>query len=400
MSFPSYENIRALAVSQKYDAQALLKELVLIQSGTRNEAGVTAAQEVVKRELLNLGLKITTHRGKDKNGFSYADNLLGRNFEGEDLSSSYVIDVHLDTVFLATEEPTFTTSLNKCFGQGVVDMKGGVVVALSALKILNSFQLLNSLPLLFLAVSDEEKQSPVSSKLIEQIALKKPRLAMVFESAGSNYEYVSQRKGAKELAIKVKGKSGHAGNITLERYNAIEELAYKIVKIRELAHTFISEGMLFNVGLISGGISHNTIAEDARCAISLRYQTDKSLKDFLVQANQIIAQPDVRGCKAELIIEEEQMPVMTRSPEADYYCEIFQRAVLKTGLSIEAEARGGGSNACWWSYFGVPAIDGLGPRGGDDHTLNEWMDLESLTERTIHVTLFLLELMQSDKKLI
>jgi glutamate carboxypeptidase len=30
----------------------------------------------------------------------------------------------------------------------------------------------------------------------------------------------------------------------------------------------------------------------------------------------------------------------------------------------------------------VPTLDGLGPIGGDDHSVDEWLDLDSIVPRT------------------
>ena len=31
---------------------------------------------------------------------------------------------------------------------------------------------------------------------------------------------------------------------------------------------------------------------------------------------------------------------------------------------------------------GIPTLDGLGPVGGDDHSVDEWLDLDSVVPRT------------------
>ena len=45
-------------------------------------------------------------------------------------------------------------------------------------------------------------------------------------------------------------------------------------------------------------------------------------------------------------------------------------------------ATGGASDANTTSALGIPTIDGLGPVGGDDHSVDEWLDETSIVPRT------------------
>jgi glutamate carboxypeptidase len=51
------------------------------------------------------------------------------------------------------------------------------------------------------------------------------------------------------------------------------------------------------------------------------------------------------------------------------------------GLEIGEELSGGVSDGCWTGAAGVPSIDGLGPVGGHDHTVAEWIEIETLERR-------------------
>jgi glutamate carboxypeptidase len=51
------------------------------------------------------------------------------------------------------------------------------------------------------------------------------------------------------------------------------------------------------------------------------------------------------------------------------------------GLDLGEELSGGVSDGCWTGAWGVPTIDGLGPVGGHDHTVDEWIEIETLERR-------------------
>ncbi len=388
----SVDSIREIIQGHWPEYLKLLEELVNIQSGTRNVSGVERVQDRVVEQLSHLGFNFEFRKFAD-----FGKHCIARNHEIESPKQKWLaFDVHVDTVFPADSDPNFRIEGERCFGQGVNDMKGGVVVALMALRILSELGALSELPLLFLSVSDEELLSLGSRQLIKELA-PEVGFAMVFEEAGKSYEWVSQRKGALEAKLYVRGKAGHAGNVVEDRRNAIEELAYQIVRIRELSQEYLKDGLLFNVGLIDGGISHNSIAEKAECMMSIRYVTAESFAEFKSRVDEITASPSIKGCQVMFELIGEGMPVMGMNSVTREYGNLLEKAVARAGQEITDELRGGGSNACWWAQFGVSVIDGFGPRGGDDHSPLEWMELATVPERCLHVVLFLLELIEQKK---
>jgi glutamate carboxypeptidase len=52
------------------------------------------------------------------------------------------------------------------------------------------------------------------------------------------------------------------------------------------------------------------------------------------------------------------------------------------GIEIKDMATGGGSDASFTSAMGVATIDGLGPIGGNAHSEDEYLEVDSLVERT------------------
>ncbi|MGZ8481790.1 MAG: M20/M25/M40 family metallo-hydrolase, partial [Candidatus Limnocylindria bacterium] len=51
------------------------------------------------------------------------------------------------------------------------------------------------------------------------------------------------------------------------------------------------------------------------------------------------------------------------------------------GFTLRDATTGGASDANTTSAAGLPTLDGLGPIGGDDHSVDEWLDLESVVPR-------------------
>jgi glutamate carboxypeptidase len=163
--------------------------MVLIQSGSRNKAGVNSVAESIAEIVSQLGLALTTIPLED-----YGKMLVAATPSAHENDAILLIG-HMDTVFPAdTDFKWFCQDDEKIYGPGVADMKGGLVVGLWTLKTLTNADELKSIPLRFIFNPDEEVGSPVSSPIISSEA-RRSVAAFVLECGGSNGGVVSERKG-------------------------------------------------------------------------------------------------------------------------------------------------------------------------------------------------------------
>src|SRR5258705_6740982 len=127
--------------AQQYtgDVLKLLERLVNIDSGTGDEQGVNAVGAVATEELKRLGARIETFSAKSAAG----DNIVA-SFTGTGRGKVFLI-AHMDTVFAkgTVASRSFTSKDGRAYGPGVTDNKGGIVVALFALKMLQDINFKN-----------------------------------------------------------------------------------------------------------------------------------------------------------------------------------------------------------------------------------------------------------------
>jgi glutamate carboxypeptidase len=285
--------------------------------------------------------------------------------------------------------PIMTVAEDRALGQGVVDMKGGIVCALTALQLLHKKGFLDSLDLTVLHESDEEVGNPSSRALITQLA-PEADLVLVFEEAGKDQEIVIGRRGIVVIRVECRGVAGHAGNVSGNRRNAIEELAFKIAHLREIAYSLTDKGILFNVGTITGGTVHNVIAERASCEINLRFSEDEGLQLLRDAFDRAVATPTIPGTNTTIDWNfGAGSPAMPVSQQNQVAAKLFIDTCALQGYSVSTQVRGGTSAANLWAQEGVAVIDGLGPIGGDDHSEREWMSIPSLFVRIQQVAFFL-----------
>ena len=131
------KNLTAYLKDQEEAMRDALKRLVLIQSGTHNKAGV----DRVCREIYDLLEPLPLDRRilpQEK----YGDMLIASVPSGED-GRRILLAGHMDTIFPAdTPFCGWREDETHFYGPGVIDMKGGLVVGIFALKALATLGLL------------------------------------------------------------------------------------------------------------------------------------------------------------------------------------------------------------------------------------------------------------------
>jgi glutamate carboxypeptidase len=366
-----------------------LKNLVLTQSGTRHKAGVDRVGRLIAQTLSPLGLKVA-FLPQEKFGdiLSVATPTVkdGRNV---------LLVGHMDTVFPAD------TAFNWCReegeevrGPGVIDMKGGLVVIVYALKALGQVGEVTRLPIQCIFNPDEEVGSPVSGPLISAEA-KRSAMAFVMECGGLNGGVVTGRKGRWGFKLEFRGKGGHAAFAKEDKASAIMEMAYKILRLEGL-NGFV-EGLTVNVGQIQGGIGPNTVAEEAAAWVDIRFMSAEGENAFVAKLDEIIDRPFVAGTtvKVESI---SRRPPMAQTAGNRALFEVVAKQGEALGLSVMEEYRYGVSDANRIAAENTPVLDGLGPIGDQDHSDREYMVKSSLVERCQLLALSLLEAWRSHEE--
>lgn len=298
---------------------------------------------------------------------------------------------HMDTVFPENSHfQKFIIENEIIKGPGTYDMKGGLVVALYALKFLHLQNRLDKLPVKFLINSDEEIGSLKSKNNIFNFA-KNASYAMVFEGGGLDGEIVTGRKGKFGLKGVAKGKAGHAAFIIDEKKSAILETAYKIIDFEKLNDP--KRKLSCNVGTVNGGTGANTVPENCEIAIDIRYHFNKDTEYINKKLKEIELKNYVKGVNFKLSKVSER-PCMEEDKNMEFYNNLVNY-LSGMGLNVKNEFRNGVSDANFISEAGTQVLDGFGPIGGDDHSDREYILKNSLKDR-IFITVATL-LMLSEK---
>ena len=361
-----------------------LRRWVETNSFSRNLDGVNRMGDMLADDFACLGFRLERRRGT-----SVGDHLIWTSSAWDASPQRRLVLIgHHDIVFPPGTFEGWAETGDRVTGPGVLDMKGGIAVVLSALQAMNDIGALVDVPVAFVSVGDEEIGSPESRPLLETLA-RGAKGALVFEAGRTNDMIITRRKGTAKLHCAVTGKAAHAGNCHADGVSAIAALV-RFITTAEAATDYDS-GTTVNVGTVRGGTSANTVPADAECEIDFRFvapQQGEILLETLDRTAREIAQHSGAGFTLTGGI---RRAPLERSDDSRRLYEHYAACAGKAGLGFgECPLIGGGSDANTVSAIGVPAIDGLGPRGLGFHTHQEYIEVSSLLPKTEALARFLL----------
>jgi glutamate carboxypeptidase len=309
------------------------------------------------------------------------------------LKRRVLLSGHMDTVYPSDSpfQQLKYINQNHLNGPGVADMKGGLIVMIHALNAFEQHPDAVQLGWDVLINSDEEIGSLASSILFDKLA-KHYQAALVYEpTITPTGTLAKNRRGSSKLTLIATGKAAHVGRSFSEGRNAICYLSEAICAINALNGK--REGVTINVGKIAGGEALNMVPDKAVAKLDVRIKHTEDQLWITQEIDQII-----RYLKREdytlTIHSILSRPVKRVGPSTRRLFQRVQQVAKELGLSIDWKDSGGCCDGNNIAQYGVPVLDTLGVRGGNIHSLEEYILLDSLPERTALSALLLLDLAQ------
>jgi len=364
---------------------ALLERLVNIDSGTGDTSGGHRASERVAEELRALGMAVTLVKAEAP---GLPDNVVAT-LKGKGKGRILMI-AHSDTVFgpgTAAKRP-FRIDGGRAYGPGVGDEKGGVVEGIFAIRLLREMKFTDFAQITFLVETSEEQGSPGTRELITRL-VRDSDVELNLEPGDAPDALTVWRKGSTAFTIAVKGRPAHAGVAPQDGRNAALELIHQIMLADTLPKT--GDGLTANLTLMNAGSRYNIIPEDASATINLRVRETGQVGEVtaLLDKNaQTTIIPDTKVTVTSRV----SFPPLPSNPGTDALATLAERIYAEAGLKIGRAGNGGASESALAHEAGVPALDGLGPVGGNFHSEREYLELASLTPRLYLLTRLLMTL--------
>jgi glutamate carboxypeptidase len=378
------------------EALALLEKVVNINSGSMNLPGVRSVGDVFRAEFDALGFKTTWVDGAP---FKRAGHLVA---DHPGHGPRILLIGHLDTVF-EPDSPfqKFERIDDKTAkGPGIIDMKGGDVIIVQALKALKAAGI-NDMNVVVVMTGDEEDtgepQSLARAALVN--AAKGAEYALGFEDGPGDSRYaVTARRGTSSWKLEVKGDPAHSSQIFRSDvgYGAIYELSRVLDGFRQRLAG--EEFLTFNPGVALGGTAvdvdvaqsrgsasgkTNVVAERAVAIGDLRTLSKKQLERARSVMKEVAAAS--LGHTQSTLTFEDGYPSLSPTQGNARLLALYDRASQDLGfgpVTAVSPARAGAADVSFVAGEVPSIIDGIGLMGHDDHTPGETADLSTLASQT------------------
>ncbi len=379
-------------------AITLLEAVVNINSGTANLAGVRAVGERFRTEFDALGFRT---RWVDGAPFNRAGHLVA---EHAGSGGPHILLIgHLDTVFDPDHPFQRFERLSpaEARGPGIIDMKGGDVIIVYALKALAAAGALHGAHVSVIMMGDEEdvgQPRDLARRELRELA-DAADIAIGFEDGpGDPGLAVIARRGSTGWTLQVAGKGGHSSQIFREEAGAgaIFEAARVLQLFRErLSHEPL---LTFNPGVIVGGTAVTFDHEGSRGTAGGK--SNVIAAHAIVEGDvRAISHEQLAGAKAAMqAIVAEALPHASSTIEFDdsyppfaptdgnrRLLSMYDQASRDTGAGPVAASDPRAAGAADISFTAgrvEMALDGIGLMGRNDHSEQETADLGTLPSQT------------------
>jgi glutamate carboxypeptidase len=349
--------------------RSTIERLVAIESPTPDKAAVDACGAEVARVMREMGGAVDVI--PQSAAGDHVRGVFGTGARGVLLLG------HFDTVWdkgTLVRMPIVERG-GRLFGPGVFDMKGGLSIALQAIRALRHAGWPEGLRVTCLWTSDEETGSETSRALIEEQALASDAV-LVFEPALTGGALKTARKGVGHFDINVRGVSAHSGIDPGAGASAVHALARIIATLEPLNDA--ATGVSVNVGVIRGGTRSNVVAESADAEVDVRVVKAEDAPR-LDRALRAIGSGDPRiSVTVDGSIDR---PPFERTPAVAALFAAAKDVARDLDVSLDEGATGGASDGNFTGALGVPTLDGLGAVGGGAHAIDEHIELAPLPFR-------------------
>ncbi|WP_062268163.1 hydrolase [Endozoicomonas arenosclerae] len=383
---PLHSYLQSLDTLQSQMLQHTI-ELAEINSGSLNAAGVNQVMERLRAMTADLGgeqevIDLKPHEVINDLG-EVNQHELGKALrirKRPEAPLQVFLCGHMDTVFPKDSAFQKVVHLDEdtINGPGVTDLKGGIVVMLNALKVLEASPWAESIGWEILFNPDEEIGSPGSAALIKDAA-SRVHLGMIYEPSFPNGDLAGQRKGSGNFTAVCYGKAAHAGREHHLGRNAVRALCDFVSAMDDLNGK--REGVTFNPGYIHGGGPTNIVPDKCINRFNIRLEKPEDEAWCLQELQMIVNEISSRnGIRLELHGHFGRKPKVL-SPANQQLFELAKECGHALGLNIDVKPTGGCCDGNNLASAGIPNIDTLGVQGGHIHSEQEYMKISSLVPR-------------------
>jgi glutamate carboxypeptidase len=390
--------VRAQARAHKEPLLATLRELVSIESGSRDSEGLAKLAALIATRFKALGAEVELLEPAEVYRMEDTPASIGRmvraTFRGRGTKKILLIG-HMDTVYLSgmlAKQP-FRIDGDRAYGLGISDDKQGIALILHAAAMLRALGFNDYGTLTALINADEELSSPGSRALLARLG-KEHDATLSFEASRADADKLAlATAGIASVVLRVHGKASHAGAAPEHGVNALYELSHQILQMRDLSNP--ETGVKLNWTVSHAGTNRNVIPAYAEATADVRVLRSADYDGVERAVRERLKRQLVPEAKVEMLFERRRPPLEASDASilvAQHAQSVYRE--LGMDLVVDSVAEGGGTDAAFAALQTRNAVlERFGLRGYGAHSNeDEYVLVSSIEPRLYLATRLVMDL--------
>lgn len=390
-------DVQALAQKEQQPLLDTLRDLVNIETGSRDIEGLNVIAGRVADQLKQLGGTVEILQPTDIYRLDDTPEKIGPAvhavFKGNGTRKIMLI-AHMDTVYLRgmLKDQPFRIDGDKAYGLGIADDKQGVALILHTVAMLQKLNFKDYGTLTVLTNGDEEISSPGWRSTITRFASDQD-VVFSFEGGGTDGTLRLATSGIGSAYLTVTGRSSHAGARPEGGINALYELSHQVLQMKDLSKP--EQGLKLNWTVSKAGTNRNVIPAEATAQADARALKVSDFDELEKALHEKIKNHLLPDSKVELKFEVRRPPLEANDASrrvAAHGKTIYEEIGLP--LKVDEKATGGGTDAAFAALKTKGAVvEGMGLSGFGAHSNDaEYVKIDSIVPRLYLTTRMIMDL--------
>ncbi|MBN9627026.1 MAG: glutamate carboxypeptidase [Acidovorax sp. SCN 65-28] len=389
--------VHALAQKEQQPLLDTLRDLVHIESGSKDIEGLNQIAERIASQLKQLGGTVDVLQTSDIYRLDDTPEKVGPAvqavFKGTG-SKKIMLIAHMDTVYLKgmLKGQPFRIDGDKAYGLGISDDKQGIALIIHTVALLQKLNFKDYGTLTVLINGDEEISSPGWRSTITRVAAEQD-VVLSFEGGGTDGTLRLATSGIGAAYLTVQGKASHAGAKPEDGVNALYELSHQLLQMKDLSKS--DEGLKLNWTVSKAGTNRNVIPAEATAQADARALRVADFDGLEKGLQEKVKSKLLPASKVDVKFEVRRPPLEASDASrrvAGYGKVIYQE--LGMSLNVVEKATGGGTDAAFAALKTKGAVvEGMGLSGYGAHSNDaEYVQINTIVPRLYLATRMIMDI--------
>ena len=390
-------DVHALAQKEQQPLLDTLRDLVHIESGSKDIEGLNQIAERIAGQLKQLGGTVDVLQTSDIYRLDDTPEKVGPAvqavFKGTG-SKKIMLIAHMDTVYLKgmLKGQPFRIDGDKAYGLGISDDKQGIALIIHTVALLQKLNFKDYGTLTVLINGDEEISSPGWRSTITRVAAEQD-VVLSFEGGGTDGTLRLATSGIGAAYLTVQGKASHAGAKPEDGVNALYELSHQLLQMKDLSKT--DEGLKLNWTVSKAGTNRNVIPAEATAQADARALRVADFDGLEKSLQEKVKSKLLPASKVDVKFEVRRPPLEASDASrrvAGYGKVIYQE--LGMSLNVVEKATGGGTDAAFAALkIKGAVVEGMGLSGYGAHSNDaEYVQINTIVPRLYLATRMIMDI--------